>query len=325
MRSTNPPKTRWNGSKASTLGVLALVVGVMLPQSAFGHAGHGADIPDDFQPGPPVPGAARIVEMLAGHGQVLLSSDQLEEVLRINRLFDEYEMLAEERPDEAESGEAARLRGYAEEKLLTLVQGLAEVLAVDVSDNQVQMDFESVNELSGDSGVMLLRVQHGDGPTRMVMFDVDIETLGEEVPPLPIPYLSGGTTWVFLLVHSVPEGRTRFNVNFQERETDDMPVGETALRELLAIGEWWETESFQLGLITIEAPRSGRFFWSNGHAWGACRIERAENEVNIDLSCSSANLALSTFRLRHLGENSFEPPVQLSPGESLRFTVHAGA
>lgn len=69
------------------------------------------------------------------------------------------------------------------------------------------------------------------------------------------------------------------------------------------------------------AAKDGRFFWSNGYAWGTCTIRRASRSMNVELSVLHGQVTLSQFALRDFGSLSFKEPVTIPAGSQARFTV----
>jgi uncharacterized protein (DUF608 family) len=71
-------------------------------------------------------------------------------------------------------------------------------------------------------------------------------------------------------------------------------------------------------------PVTGRYFWSNGYAWGTCNLKEEAEEIQVALNVQSAQVKLSIFELREFGRHVFEPAKMLSSGETIRFKVHRG-
>ncbi len=74
------------------------------------------------------------------------------------------------------------------------------------------------------------------------------------------------------------------------------------------------------------AGREGRFFWSNGWAWGTCEIgpaagERGKPALAARLTVHHGRLELKTFALREAGAHAFKKPAVLGPGESLEMVI----
>ncbi|MHC4226115.1 MAG: GH116 family glycosyl-hydrolase [Planctomycetota bacterium] len=69
------------------------------------------------------------------------------------------------------------------------------------------------------------------------------------------------------------------------------------------------------------AAKDGTFFWSNGYAWGSCRLKRSDRAAQVELSVLQGELALSRFVLQGVGESQFAGPAKINAGEKVKFKV----
>jgi non-lysosomal glucosylceramidase len=79
------------------------------------------------------------------------------------------------------------------------------------------------------------------------------------------------------------------------------------------------------------AAREGTYFWSNGSAWGTCRIASTGGDAVKagagkpgfagELTVLHGRLELAALRLRGAGEERFKTPKNLNAGESLRVKI----
>jgi len=69
------------------------------------------------------------------------------------------------------------------------------------------------------------------------------------------------------------------------------------------------------------APRAGTHFWSNGRAWGNCRIEEKKSGWEVEIALLGGGLEMAKFRLSGAGIRSFSRLLRLAPGETRRFTI----
>ena len=65
----------------------------------------------------------------------------------------------------------------------------------------------------------------------------------------------------------------------------------------------------------------GNHFWSNGYAWGQCRIRETKKGFSIKLKVIKGNLSLRSFILKGIGTKTFKKQLDLSTGKSVRFTI----
>jgi len=73
----------------------------------------------------------------------------------------------------------------------------------------------------------------------------------------------------------------------------------------------------------IFAPKQGTFFWSNGYAWGNCRIQHAKESMIVELSVLHGELTLLKFTLRGFGCRYLDKPLEIKAGQKARFLVKA--
>jgi len=69
--------------------------------------------------------------------------------------------------------------------------------------------------------------------------------------------------------------------------------------------------------------QEGRFFWSNGNAWGTCRILPEADSTKVDLRVEHGELQLSIFELRNYGKREFDNRQKIKSGEKLDFMVQS--
>jgi hypothetical protein len=72
-------------------------------------------------------------------------------------------------------------------------------------------------------------------------------------------------------------------------------------------------------------PKEGRYFWSNGYAWGICSIRRNIRGMTVELSVLHGQLALSQFSLPGFGSLSFKEPLAIPTSSRAQFTVARAA
>ena len=70
------------------------------------------------------------------------------------------------------------------------------------------------------------------------------------------------------------------------------------------------------------AAGEGTWFWSNGDAWGTCRIEAGGRTA--DLAILGGGLTLRSFRLGAAEAKGFRKPAVLEAGASLRLEFPPG-
>jgi hypothetical protein len=68
-------------------------------------------------------------------------------------------------------------------------------------------------------------------------------------------------------------------------------------------------------------PTAGRYFWSNGYAWGTFDIKPEGDRIAVHLTVTSGTLRLSRLDLSHFGSIRFEVEREIREGEEARLTV----
>ena len=69
------------------------------------------------------------------------------------------------------------------------------------------------------------------------------------------------------------------------------------------------------------AGRAGRHFWSNGRAWGTCRVSGRGRARRVELAVTEGTLELAAFRLEGVGATTWKKPLRLGAGRCVAFAV----
>ena len=77
--------------------------------------------------------------------------------------------------------------------------------------------------------------------------------------------------------------------------------------------------------IMTFASKEGIHFWSNGSAWGNCRVQKQNKEFNVELAVKGGKLELKAFKLGKTGQIHFDgPPKHIETGEKIQFRIPLG-
>lgn len=68
-------------------------------------------------------------------------------------------------------------------------------------------------------------------------------------------------------------------------------------------------------------PQEGRFFWSNGYAWGTCQMRKSGTGYSVKLNLLGGELRLKAFELDGVSKAVFDPELYLRPGERHEFRI----
>jgi len=68
-------------------------------------------------------------------------------------------------------------------------------------------------------------------------------------------------------------------------------------------------------------PKEGRFFWSNGAAWGVCTLHKDDPGFRVTLKVKHGELRLNTFVLTGLGKADLKSIGTIDKGEHIDFRI----
>jgi non-lysosomal glucosylceramidase len=68
-------------------------------------------------------------------------------------------------------------------------------------------------------------------------------------------------------------------------------------------------------------PRTGRFFWSNGYAWGTCSLQQNDQEARITVAVDHGELTVARIEMESFGAKQLESPRKIPAGARVEFTV----
>ncbi len=69
------------------------------------------------------------------------------------------------------------------------------------------------------------------------------------------------------------------------------------------------------------ADREGKYFWSNGSAWGTCRLQKEGQKYRADLQVLNGRLELKAFGVGEKIKHKFPRSLSLSAGEKAEFVI----
>jgi hypothetical protein len=69
------------------------------------------------------------------------------------------------------------------------------------------------------------------------------------------------------------------------------------------------------------APRQGKWFWSNGYAWGTAEIKKTGNRFNVTLKVMHGELGLKTFKLENTGTFKMRKKSILKSGDFIDMEI----
>jgi hypothetical protein len=69
------------------------------------------------------------------------------------------------------------------------------------------------------------------------------------------------------------------------------------------------------------AAREGKWFWSNGEAWGKCELRRRGNGMQVIVKALHGSLALRQLEVAGVGAVALEATVKVEEGESVSWRL----
>jgi hypothetical protein len=69
------------------------------------------------------------------------------------------------------------------------------------------------------------------------------------------------------------------------------------------------------------APKEGAYFWSNGSAWGICRLKQGKQSYEADLTVKRGVLEFQTFSLKGFGQKKFAKLKRMQSEEQIQIQV----
>jgi hypothetical protein len=67
--------------------------------------------------------------------------------------------------------------------------------------------------------------------------------------------------------------------------------------------------------------KSGKYFWSNGYAWGVCEIENKSKVANMKFTVLFGTIELKEFRLKDFGIHKFNKPRIINENETVLIKI----
>jgi hypothetical protein len=72
------------------------------------------------------------------------------------------------------------------------------------------------------------------------------------------------------------------------------------------------------------AAHDGRFFWSNGQAYGTAELKKTDGRLLVKISALKGELAFKTFTARGFADRTFPRAQKVKPGTEAAFELTAG-
>lgn len=105
---------------------------------------------------------------------------------------------------------------------------------------------------------------------------------------------------------------------------DEAECGHHYARAMASWGAVPAITGFQYSAVTSSMkmnPKPGKWFWSNGYAWGVAEIVKTGNQHEVKLIVLYGNLEFKTFELKETGIFKLENKKRLVAGEDFTFVI----
>lgn len=162
------------------------------------------ELPSDYEPW----NEARLFAWrLSNEGVYMMTQDLLDEVMRAHTFLEAADGMAADDP-----GQEALLRHHGQQLLLATLDQVPQVQRILFEGDESITDHEHVFQLSGTSGLLLFRIDDGDGTPTLITTPwtytgLDLATVPEPQLALPLEYQPGSVTWVMYRVRNAPPDR----------------------------------------------------------------------------------------------------------------------
>lgn len=173
--------------------------------------------------------------------------------------------------------------------------------------------------LNGESGLLMCSYPRGQRPAYPFPYFSEVWTGVEYTAAVGLIY--AGLTAEGL--HCIQAVRRRHDGR-KRNPFDEPECGHHYARAMAAWGAGVALTGFQYSGIEQSltlAPVNGSVFWSNGYAWGTCRLRRLGSGYAVRLTVLYGQLTLKKFALRGIGDILWADGYALKMGASLAFRI----
>jgi uncharacterized protein (DUF608 family) len=156
-------------------------------------------------------------------------------------------------------------------------------------------------------------------------------------PPFPFPYFREAMTGfeytaaIGLLYEGQHAGGLKCVRNIRARYDgkkrspfDEAECGHHYARAMVSWAAVLALTGFQYSAVEKKitfASQDGTFFWSNGYAWGTCRLKKREAACAIRLSVLFGELSLRKLQLTDFGEHAFDGVETVRAGGDIELEI----
>jgi len=176
--------------------------------------------------------------------------------------------------------------------------------------------------MNGEKAILMATYPQGERPTRPFPYFNEVMTGFEYAAAIGMLY-EGQTAAGLRAIKAI---RARYDGR-KRSPFDEAECGHHYARAMAAWAAVPALTGFHYsgvdGAMTF-AAKSGLHFWSNGNAWGTCRIKASKKAASVELTVKAGSLKVRTLALTGLGETALKTAKTIAAGKALRLQVRGG-
>ena len=175
--------------------------------------------------------------------------------------------------------------------------------------------------LGDETALLMATYPRGRQPDRPFFYSTEVMTGFEHVAAAHMVY-EGQTREGLRVIRDIRERYDGYKRNpFDEAECGHHYA--RAMASWAAVTAWTGFHYSGVSKSISFAAKPGRWFWSNGYAWGTCRLTRKGDGWTVSLDSLFGHVPLRTIRIGKHGTVTFSKERVLRPGRRLRAGVKA--
>jgi hypothetical protein len=170
--------------------------------------------------------------------------------------------------------------------------------------------------LGGESALLMATYPRGRRPARPFPYYNEVMTGFEYTAAVGMLYegMEEEALEVIAAIRARYDGRKR-------SPFDEAECGHHYARAMAAWGAVLAMSGFEYSGVDKAmrfAARPGTWFWSNGSAWGMCRILKKGKAWSAELNVVHGKVELALFSLHEIGERAWDTPQAVAAGKTLK-------
>jgi non-lysosomal glucosylceramidase len=173
----------------------------------------------------------------------------------------------------------------------------------------------------GDEAALLMASYPKDRPANPFPYFTEVMTGFEYTAAIGMLYDGQGDNGLTCITSL----RNRYD-GLKRNPYDEAECGHHYGRAMISWAEILALTGFHYSAISQEmafTAKDGKYFWSNGYAYGMVTVKRAGSKKSVTLTSLKGGTSFKTFTLNGYGKKRFDSAVSIEPGKKLVFDVSA--